>query len=644
MMQVVEFMRKRRRKINWDRRCEDGMRGAGAAGVPWLHGKIHQTGAGAVGCSADLTHISQRVRTGYPMEQRCNRGMIMIKKSLLLASLFAAPAVALGATTVSLGGNLTTSGALTFNGAGTFTLPAPGTLLNSAALPSASTSQIYGGTGTAGAATPLSSLPAAIQSAITQVGTLTAGAWDGTAVAVQYGGTGASTASGALANLGGLAAATAASTYAPLVSPAFTGTPTINGHALILGGAFTTSGAFPLTLTLSGTTNPTLQSGTYTLAKAGANTDITSLNGSGLEIGNTSAITSLNINRGTIMEPTSLEYGLQLYASFGGTGGTGIFESPVSITIPNDHLSYTGSNYVEGLNIQHNFGNSAYSAATCEATPSLCGTGARAAASFNLSMTGPTSNPSNTNYVGTVESVSGGYNDGGTAGYAYARGQFTADNQICALYSGATYYAEMSCDEADISVNTGASIRQKFGFIVQEGGGDTQQGSSDDQALDFNSESGNVGWKYLIGDSRSGGYPATNASSTIFGCSAASSTPCPAEYGINLLTNFTWAAGSYPFLSPGFLVDYQGNVSAHTVQTPTLEGSGATLSIVSPTISGLMALAAYTVSGLPACNAAATGDLAYVSDALAPTFNATLSGGSSTKTLAFCNGSNWTAH
>lgn len=55
-------------------------------------------------------------------------------------------------------------------------------------------------------------------------------------------------------------------------------------------------------------------------------------------------------------------------------------------------------------------------------------------------------------------------------------------------------------------------------------------------------------------------------------------------------------------------------------------------------------LNSYTVSGLPTCNSGTKGALVFVTDASSPTYNATLTGGSSTITMAFCNGSNWTAH
>lgn len=52
----------------------------------------------------------------------------------------------------------------------------------------------------------------------------------------------------------------------------------------------------------------------------------------------------------------------------------------------------------------------------------------------------------------------------------------------------------------------------------------------------------------------------------------------------------------------------------------------------------------YTVATLPTCNAGTTWYVYPVSDASAPTWNGTLTGGGSTKALALCNGTNWTAH
>jgi hypothetical protein len=52
----------------------------------------------------------------------------------------------------------------------------------------------------------------------------------------------------------------------------------------------------------------------------------------------------------------------------------------------------------------------------------------------------------------------------------------------------------------------------------------------------------------------------------------------------------------------------------------------------------------YTVATLPTCAAGTKGSLAYVTDANALTFGATLVGGGSVIALGFCNGTNWTTH
>lgn len=49
----------------------------------------------------------------------------------------------------------------------------------------------------------------------------------------------------------------------------------------------------------------------------------------------------------------------------------------------------------------------------------------------------------------------------------------------------------------------------------------------------------------------------------------------------------------------------------------------------------------FTVAGLPACNAGRSGYRAHVTDALAPTFLATVVGGGAVVTPVFCNAANW---
>lgn len=55
-------------------------------------------------------------------------------------------------------------------------------------------------------------------------------------------------------------------------------------------------------------------------------------------------------------------------------------------------------------------------------------------------------------------------------------------------------------------------------------------------------------------------------------------------------------------------------------------------------------LPASTVANLPACGSVTNGLLWGITDASSPTYNATLTGGSTTPTIGYCNGTNWTAH
>ncbi len=75
-------------------------------------------------------------------------------------------------------------------------------------------------------------------------------------------------------------------------------------------------------------------------------------------------------------------------------------------------------------------------------------------------------------------------------------------------------------------------------------------------------------------------------------------------------------------------------------------GSGTITIANNLTVAGVAQLASYTVSSLATavpCSSTTAGALAYVTDASSPSWNATLSGGGSTHTLAMCNGTNWTA-
>jgi hypothetical protein len=102
--------------------------------------------------------------------------------------------------------------------------------------------------------------------------------------------------------------------------------------------------------------------------------------------------------------------------------------------------------------------------------------------------------------------------------------------------------------------------------------------------------------------------------------------------------------------SPQLTLGIGSNVTGGIKIDASGAGSSASLALRGGSAAGVTAnpfvqfLNAYTVATLPTCISGLAGALAYVSDALSPSWNATLSGGGSTKTLALCNGSSWTAH
>jgi hypothetical protein len=87
---------------------------------------------------------------------------------------------------------------------------------------------------------------------------------------------------------------------------------------------------------------------------------------------------------------------------------------------------------------------------------------------------------------------------------------------------------------------------------------------------------------------------------------------------------------------------------AATLRVPTNTGCTVTSDGTNYQISACTASAnigpAYTVSTLPACAAATKYQMMVVTDALTPTYNGALTGGSSTVIPVFCNGTSWTSH
>jgi len=117
-------------------------------------------------------------------------------------------------------------------------------------------------------------------------------------------------------------------------------------------------------------------------------------------------------------------------------------------------------------------------------------------------------------------------------------------------------------------------------------------------------------------------------------------------FGVAGLCNNTAATASQPFcaallaLSP---VSAGTHVYGLYVQDPTVGGGTDPHGIT--VVAGGIQQTVIAFSGLPSCGANTSGETIPISDANTGTYNATISaGGGANKVLAYCNGTNWTAH
>ncbi|MBV8807962.1 MAG: hypothetical protein JO033_04755 [Acidobacteriaceae bacterium] len=76
----------------------------------------------------------------------------------------------------------------------------------------------------------------------------------------------------------------------------------------------------------------------------------------------------------------------------------------------------------------------------------------------------------------------------------------------------------------------------------------------------------------------------------------------------------------------------------------TLVFASTTDTLANKTLSSPVIGPASTVASLPTCNAGAQDQIRIVTDANAPTYNATVAGGGAVRIPVYCNGSNWVSH
>lgn len=174
-----------------------------------------------------------------------------------------------GASTITLGGSLTTSGAFatifTIMGATNVTFPTTGTLATTAGTVS-SVSGTAGRITSTGGTTPVIDIDATYvgQSSITTVGTIASGTWQGTVIGSTYGGTGVNNGSSTLTLAGNLA-----------TSGAFASTFTMTGATSVTfptSGTLATVGQTDTFVAIAGTTQAGVEDTSYWAQNAGTTT------------------------------------------------------------------------------------------------------------------------------------------------------------------------------------------------------------------------------------------------------------------------------------------------------------------------------------------------------------------------------------
>lgn len=174
----------------------------------------------------------------------------------------------------------------------------------------------------------------------------------------------------------------------------------------------------------------------------------------------------------------------------------------------------------------------------------------------------------NRNYVANTAVFQANSGDGGTNTGAGALGAGFAANFVANAVNGATNLLELTGGEVNISLQTGASAKNKIGWSVVSLGTDKVHGASVDAAFSVGASTGSVGFNdaYLITGANSA-FPLSSGATILRSDTAGTITR-----GIDL-SNLTITTAAFSAASDAFLVDGGGNV-----RTPLVVGGAATSS------------------------------------------------------------------
>jgi hypothetical protein len=242
-----------------------------------------------------------------------------------------------------------------------------------------------------------------------------------------------------------------------------------------------------------------------------------------------------------------------------------------------------------------------------------------------MDTTPSSSDPSIKNYVAVqanaIATVPAQTGLGGGGLYSgYVGSLWGADDNVF-LSSGATNWTYIAGHEIGVAIPTGASAADRWGLVIYSAG--NLPGNIDDAAISLGGGADTNGlWKNGVefgGVRHNWPILSTGCMICAVNRTQGGSTTLSAATGMDI--SAVTISGN-AFASAGFTVDGSGKLTAYNAKLGHV----------------------YTVATLPTCNGGAEGTFAAVSDASAPTYNATVAGGGAVHIPVYCNGTNWTAH
>jgi hypothetical protein len=133
----------------------------------------------------------------------------------------------------------------------------------------------------------------------------------------------------------------------------------------------------------------------------------------------------------------------------------------------------------------------------------------------------------------------------------------------------------------------------------------------------------------------------TSGSNSCFGAYAGSAiTSGGGNVSIGLQSDVATATADWQLSIQNIIYGTDNSGTGSTISTGKI-GIGVKAPAVKLDVDGPIMTKGYTVAGLPAAGASIKGARAYVTDATAPTFLATLTGGGTVICPVFCDGTNW---